>query len=193
MGLVSILSLRKKMALLNPSRYNAKLLHLVLGGTVVLLLASILLVPMLPISNFDLFVSRVLGVQYRRHFADYDNVGQYMHNHMRPGDTVITIAPAVITLYEVGKVDDYFSIDRALFLFEHNGQLMETTTGAHPLLNQAEFQNVLAEHSRIWLITDNGGYQGGVTRNGRFTFPPPDFHFVYEGYGSGIYFRSSNP
>ena len=148
---------------------------------------------MLPISNFDLFVSRVLGIQYRRHFADYDNVAQYMHDHMHPGDTVISIAPAVITLYEVGKVDDYFSIDRALFLLEHNGQLMETTSGAHPLLNEAEFQNVLAEHNRIWLITDNGGYQGGVTRNGRFIFPPPDFHLVYEGYGSGIYFRSSTP
>ena len=176
-----------------PADLTRLLLRIALGGTVALLLASILLVPMLPISNFNLFVSRVLGVQYHRHFADYDNVGQYMHNHMRPGDTVITIAPAVITLYEAGKVDDYFSIDRALFLFEHNGQLMETTSGAHPLLNEAEFQHVLAEHTRIWLITDNGGYQGGVTRNGRFTFPPPDFHLVYEGYGSGIYFRSSTP
>ena len=139
---------------------------------------------MLPISNFDLFVSRAFGIQYRRHFADYDNVAQYMQYHMRPG---------VIVLYEVGKVDAYFSVDRALFLFENNGQIVETTSGSHPLLNEAEFHNILAKHNRIWLITDNGGYQGGVTKNGRFVFPPADFHLVYEGYGSGIYFRSSMP
>jgi hypothetical protein len=177
---------------LHASWYHI-LLHVVLIGTVALVLASILIVPMLPISNFDLFVSRALGIQYRRHFADYDNVGRYMHNHMRPGDTVISIAPAVIILYQIGKVDHYFSVDRALFLFERDGRLLETTSGSHPLLNEAEFLNVLAEHNRIWLITDNGGYQGGATRNGRFIFPPPDFHLVYEGYGSGVYFRSSTP
>jgi hypothetical protein len=166
---------------------------LLLKGTVALLLTSTLIVPMLPLSNFNLFVSHTLGLQYRRHFADYDNVAQYMHAHMRPGDTVISVAPAVIILHEVGKVDHFFSIDRSLFLFEQNGHLAETTSGSHPLLNEAEFRTVLAEHSRIWLITDNGGYQGGVTRNGRFVFPPPDFHLVYEGYGSGIYFRSSTP
>ena len=180
-----------------PERRALRILPLLqrigLGSTVALVLASIILVPMLPISNFNLFVSRTLGIQYRRHFADYDNIAQYMHDHMQPGDTVITVAPAVIILYEVGKVDDFFSIDRALFLIEQNGKLVETTSGSHPLLNEQEFQTVLAEHNRIWLITDNGGYQGGVTKNQRFIFPPSDFHLVYEGYGSGIYFRSSTP
>ena len=183
----------ERLGISSVSHRLTPLLRVALGGTVVLVFATILIVPMLPISNFNLFVSRALGIQYRRHFADYDNVAQYMHNHMRPGDTVVSVAPAVIVLYEVGKVDDYFSVDRALFLFERDGQLMETTSGSHPLLNEAEFHSVLAEHNRIWLITDNGGYQGGVTKNGRFVFPPPDFHLVYEGYGSGIYFRSSTP
>jgi hypothetical protein len=148
---------------------------------------------MLPISNFNLFVSRALNIQYHRHYTDYNDLGQYMHDHMQPGDVVISIAPAIIVLYEVGKVDDFFSADRALYLFERNGQIVETSSGSHPLLNEAEFQNVLAQHSRIWLITDGGGYQGVLTRNGRFVFPPPDFHLVYEGYAAGIYFRSSTP
>jgi Dolichyl-phosphate-mannose-protein mannosyltransferase len=168
-------------------------LRIALGGTVALVIASILLVPMLPISNFNLFVSRTLGMQYHRHYTDYDDIGQYMHDHMRPGDTVISIAPAIIVLYQVGKVDDFFSADRSLFLFENNGRLVETSSGSHPLLNEADFQNVLAEHNRIWLITDGGGYQGVLTRNGRFVFPPPDFQLVYEAYASGIYFRSNTP
>jgi hypothetical protein len=160
--------------------------------TVGLLCAVVLLVPSLPVSNFNLLASRVIGVPYHRHYADYDNTANYINRHMQPGDIVVTIAPAVTILYYVGHVEHFFSIDRALFLIEQNGRLLETATGAHPLLNQEDFETVLAMHNRIWLVTDNGGYQGGVTRNGRFIFPPPDFRLVYEGYGSGVYFRSAN-
>ncbi len=165
-------------------------LRITTRSIVALLCISVLLLPMLPISNYNLFVSRITGLPYRHHFADYNNVSKYMKDHLRQGDIVITVAPAVSILYYVGQVDYYFSIDRALFLFEQNDKLIETTSGASPLLNQSDFQNILSAHNRIWLITDNGGYQGGVTKNNRFTFPPPDFRRVYEGYGSAIYFRS---
>lgn len=160
--------------------------------TMGLLCTAVLLVPILPVSNFNLFASRIIGAAYHRHYADYDDPANYINRHMRPGDVVITIAPAVTVLYYVGHVEHFFSIDRALFLIERDGRMMETATGAHPLLNQQDFETVLAMHSRIWLVTDNGGYQGGVTRNGRFIFPPPDFRLVYEGYGSGVYFRSAD-
>jgi len=167
-------------------------INIAVKGTVALLCAVVLLVPILPVSNFNLLASRIVDVPYHRHYADYDDAANYMHRHMRSGDIVITIAPALTILYYVGRVDDYFSIDRALFLIEQNGRMMETATGAHPLLNEQDFETVLAMHNRIWLVTDNGGYQGGVTRNGRFIFPPPDFRLVYEGYGSGVYFRSAD-
>ena len=166
--------------------------RIIVGATITLLCGSVLLTPMLPLSNFNLFLSRVTGDSYRRHFADYDNSTQYINAHKQPGDLIVSVSPAIITLYYVGKVDHFFSMDRALFLIEQNGHMVETTSGSHPLLNQADFQAVLAGHQRIWLITDAGGYQGGATKNGRFVFPPPDFRVVYEGYGSAVYFRSGN-
>jgi 4-amino-4-deoxy-L-arabinose transferase-like glycosyltransferase len=166
--------------------------RIVVRATTALLCIAVLLVPILPVSNFNLLASRIVGVPYHRHYADYDNTANYINRHMQPGDVVITIAPAVTVLYYVGHVDYFFSIDRALFLVEQNGKLVETTSGGHPLLNEQDFETVLAMHNRIWLITDNGGYQGGVTRNGRFIFPPPDFRLVYEGYSSGVYFRSAD-
>ena len=165
--------------------------NIAVRGTAALLCASVLLVPVLPVSNFNLLASRIVGAPYHRHYADYDDAANYMSRHMQQGDIVITIAPAVTILYYVGHVEDFFSVDRALFLIEQDGQLVETATGAHPLLNEEDFETVLAMHNRIWLVTDNGGYQGGVTRNGHFIFPPPDFRLVYEGYGSGVYFRSA--
>jgi hypothetical protein len=167
-------------------------IRIVMMTMVALLSVSVLIFPTLPLSNYNQLISRALGLSYRHHFADYNNIGLYMKNHLQKGDIVVTIAPAVSILYYVRQVDYYFSIDRALFLIENNKQIVETTSGAHPLLNQQEFQNVLASNSRVWLITDNGGYQGGVTKNNRFKFPPTDFRMVYEGYGSAIYFRGGD-
>lgn len=173
-------------------RWKLLPMDILVKGTVGLLCAAVLLVPILPVSNFNLLASRIIGAPYHRHYPDYDNTANYINRHMQRGDIVITIAPAVTILYYVGHVEDFFSINRALFLIEQNGHLVETATGAHPLLNQQDFETVLAMHNRIWLVTDNGGYQGGVTRNGRFIFPPPEFRLVYEGYGSGVYFRSAD-
>jgi hypothetical protein len=175
---------RKEYALSRPAPVVARVLAAIIC-------ISVLLLPALPVSNYNLFVSRVLGVSYHRHYADYDDAGTYVRSHWQKGDIVITIATAVSVLYYVGQVDYYFSINRALFIIDHNGQMVETTTNVHPLLNQDDFQAVLASHSRIWLISDNGSYQAGIARSPRFEFPPPDFRLVYEGYGSAVFFRSS--
>jgi hypothetical protein len=157
-----------------------------------LLTLTVLLAPAIPLSNYNLFISRVTGLSYHRHFADYDDVGNYMRNRLRPGDVVVSLAPSISVQYYVGRVDDYFSIDRALFLIEKDGALLETSSGAHPFLNQADFQAVLSQYTRVWFISDNGGYQAGVTKNGRFNFPPPDFRLVFEGYQASVYFRSAD-
>ena len=145
---------------------------------------SILIMPALPLVNYNLFVSQLIGYSYHRHYADYDGIGQYMQQHWRKGDIVITINPALTTLYYVGHINYYFSIDRALFIIEKNGRLVETATGASPLLNQSDLLAAMAPNTRIWLLSDNGPYQAAMLN--RFVMPP-GFHLVYEGYQSAIY------
>jgi hypothetical protein len=163
-------------------------IHLMLLFCTALLCASVLISPMLPISGYNLFLDRELGFTTHRHFPDYDAVGQYMQSHWQKGDIVIAVSPAISILYYVGHVDYFFSINRALYLFEKDGRITDTPTGSTPLLDQRDFEAVLAANKRIWIISDNGEYQAGVTKDGRFTFPS-DFHLVFEGYGSAIYFR----
>jgi 4-amino-4-deoxy-L-arabinose transferase-like glycosyltransferase len=165
-------------------------LRVVMLWTTALVCASVLIRPMLPISGYNLFVSREMALLYHRHYSDYDAAGQYIQQHWQKGDIVVAISPAISVRYYVGHVDYFFSIDRALYLFERNGEITDTPTGSTPLLNQQDFQSVLAAHSRIWIVSDNGMYQAGTIRNGRFALPP-DFHIVFEGYGSAVYFRGS--
>ena len=155
----------------------------------ILVCACVLLAPMLPISNYNLFISRVAGLSYHRHYPDYDTVGQYMQRHWQKGDVVISVAPDFSIFYYAGHVDYFFSINRALFLFERDSHIIDTSIGVKALLNQDDFRTVLAAHARVWIISDNAEYQAEVAKH--FVFPP-DFHIVFEGYGSAVYFRNDD-
>ena len=168
--------------------YLSRPMRAMVTCTVGLVCASVLIVPMLPLSGYNLFIDKVVGFSYHRHYPDYDAVGQYMHQHMQASDIVISVSPAISVRYFVGHVNYFLSIDRALFVFERNGHIIETATGAEAILSQDDFQAVLSRYKRIWIVADDGVYQSGALQ--RFTFPP-DFHIVFEGYGSAVYFRGS--
>ena len=154
--------------------------------TAAFLCIAVLIMPILPLSGYNLFISRVVGFSYHRHYPDYDAVGQYMHQHWREGDVVLCVSPDFSVYYYVGHADAFFSIDRALFLFEQQGRIVGTSIGGQALLNQNDLNAMLDAHARIWVISDNSLYQSLVAK--RFTFPP-DMHIVFEGYGSAIYLR----
>ena len=151
------------------------------------LCAATLILPALPISSYNLFVSRAVGLDYHRHYPDYDAVGAYVRQHWQKGDIVIAVSPAISILYYVGHVDYFFSLDRALYLFESDGHIIDTPTGSVALLDQQDFMAEIAGHTHVWIISDNATYQSSTVK--RFTFPS-DFHIVYEGYGSAVYFRN---
>jgi hypothetical protein len=151
-----------------------------------LVCSAVLIAPALPLANYNLFISRLTGLPYHRHYPDYDSAGQYVRQHWLKGDIVIAVAPESSILYYVGHVDYFFSINRALFLLERNGHIVDTSVGATALLNQSDFEAVLAAHARVWIISDAGTYQAQVAK--RFVFPT-DFHIVFEGYASAVYFR----
>src|SRR5205823_1548073 len=58
-----------------------------------LLCASVLILPIFPSGSYNLLVSRMTGLPYHRHFPDYDASGQYVKQHWRSGDIVVSISP----------------------------------------------------------------------------------------------------
>jgi hypothetical protein len=156
--------------------------------TTALACASVLIVPALPIGNYDLFTSRMLGISYRHHYPDYDGAGQYIKQHWRDGDIVISVSPAISILYYVGRVDYFVSTDRALYLFERHSAITDTPTGSVPLLNQSDLDALLARHGRVWIVTNKALNQTVVARGKRFLYPP-DFRLVYQGYTAIVYLR----
>jgi hypothetical protein len=158
-----------------------------LTGTIVLVLATTFFLPMIPLSRYNHLISSIAGWTYHRSYPDYDVAGAYVKSHWQKGDIVISVSPAISVLYYVGRVDYFFSIDRALYLFDPgSGRITDTPTASTPLLSESDFQTVLASHSRVWLISDNSSYQYLLKRSGRFTWPT-NARLVFEGYGSAVY------
>jgi hypothetical protein len=166
--------------------YRALPLRLMVGLAALPALLGVLLLPMFPLNNYNLFVSRQFDMPYYRHFGDYDLAGQYIQQHMRQGDIVISIIPDSIVMYYAGQSDYFFSIDHALFLFEQDGHIVDTYSGKTALLRQSDLDAVLDMHARIWLFSADNHYQNEVLRH---FILPPDFHAVYVGADSVVYLR----
>jgi 4-amino-4-deoxy-L-arabinose transferase-like glycosyltransferase len=160
-----------------------KLLMTLIAGPLCL---SVLIAPMLPLISYNLLVSRVSGLPYYYHETNYAGTAQFMRQHLRKGDIVISVVADPLVLYYVGQSDYFFSIDRALFLLEQNGHIVDTYTGKIALINQADFNAVLSSHTRVWLISE--GYKSQNELEKHFIIPA-DFHIVYTEYGIAVYLR----
>nr|MBA2286343.1 glycosyltransferase family 39 protein [Ktedonobacteraceae bacterium] len=170
-----------------PGGYLPLSMRLAATWTALLFCACVVFCPLLPVGGYSLSISRLAGFSYHRHYVDSDNAGQYVKAHLRRGDIVISITPDYMVYHYIGQADYFFSIDRALFLFERDGHIVDTSIGGIALLRQEDLQAILASHPRVWLISDSH-YQIDVLK--RFTFPA-DLHIVYEGYNSIVYLRGS--
>lgn len=170
-----------------PALWSApiRVVSMALAG---LVLGGIVLAPMLPLSSYNLVVSRVFGLSYFHHFSDYDAAGEYIKQHWQSGDIVISMSPDIEMYYYLGRSDYYFSVDRALFLIERDGHAINTATGAVALLSQADFRALLSKNARVWIVTDHGSYQNETTKH--FTVPA-EFHIVFEGARNAVYLRGS--
>lgn len=167
---------------------HAHLLKWLIGLSAALVLCSVLLLPMLPLNNYNLFVSRLFNFPYYHHFGDYDEAGQYIEQHFRQGDIILSIIPDTIVMYYAGQSDYFFSINHALFLLEQNGHVVDTYSGKIALLRQSDLDAVLDTHARVWLFSADNHYQHEVLKH---FLIPPDFHIVYSGADSIVLLRGS--
>ncbi|HEV2579739.1 MAG TPA: glycosyltransferase family 39 protein, partial [Ktedonobacteraceae bacterium] len=160
------------------SRPSASIIKWLVGLSAALALVSVLLAPMFPLNNYNLYVSRLFNLPYYHHFGDYDEAGLYIRQHMRQGDIVISIIPDSIVMFYAGQSDYFFSVNHALFLFEQDSHIVDTYSGKVALLRQSDLDAVLDMHARVWLFSANNHYQNEVLKH---FILPSDFHVVYSG------------
>jgi len=84
----------------------------------------------------------------------YDLAFEYLQEHWREGDTVLTIMPFACDLFL--PQCDYYASGRAYeeYVFERDGRLVDRWVGA-PLLDSAsQLDSVLRDSSRTWFVVD---------------------------------------
>ncbi len=115
--------------------------------------------------DYGLAFASLTGATDSYTHTDYRGVSAYMKAHQKPGDLFVTLAPPDNPAYYVGRIPDMTIAtgrDKLLFLMERNGQAVDTNFGVPAILTVSQLQQVIENHQRIWLVTDQGSYLSSV-------------------------------
>jgi len=84
----------------------------------------------------------------------YDHAFEYLQEHWREGDTVLTIVPFACELYL--PQCDYYASGRAYeeYVFERDGVLVDRWVGAELLDSATQLDEVLRNSFRTWFVVD---------------------------------------
>jgi hypothetical protein len=142
------------------------------------------------VQAYGLAVADATSSPAQMQYVDYQYVTDYMKRNWRPGDMWVAAAPPNIAAEYLGRPPDRIiqthSNDRFFYMFEKNGQAVDTQYGVPVVLAPSDLQRLLEGHHRVWLVTDDTRYLAGL---------PPGFigvinqHFakVAEGASSAVY------
>jgi hypothetical protein len=87
---------------------------------------------------------------------DYGRADAYVVSHERPGDVVIAATSANLVGYGIGRAPDYVMPfrrgSRLLYEFEKDGRAVDTQYGAPVINDGAQFERVVDEHARVWVV-----------------------------------------
>jgi hypothetical protein len=118
------------------------------------------------VQSYGLAVSDALRSPTQMQYVDYPYITAYMQRHWRPGDMWVAAAPANIAAEYLGRPPDRIiqthSNDRFFYMFEKNGQAVDTQYGVPVVLAPSDLQRLLETHHRIWLVTDDTRYLAGL-------------------------------
>jgi len=113
---------------------------------------------------------------------DYTATVDYLNAHRAPGDVVVTLSPAVMTSQYTGVAPDRVvqtGTNKLLYVTLKRGQAVDTILGVPVLLTGDDVRRYVSAHSRVWLVSDTGGYLAGVPADVRDAIAS-QFHVVLE-------------
>jgi len=175
------------------ARHERRALQGLISAGVVAAFAWLVLTQATSTRDYGLAVARITGAPMVQGHTDYGIVGDYVRAHQRPGDILISLAPPNLVGFYVGRAPDDIiatSRNKMLYLMEVDREAVDTTFGAHAILDANDLQQVMQAHRRIWIVTDQGTYFNSVSPD-ITQLIQSQFDEVAEGAASAVYFRDA--
>ena len=141
--------------------------------------------------DYGLAFSRLAGIPYGQQQADYSTVASYLKAHERPGDLLIDLGSGTQITHYTGQPPDMViqpHPNKFLFLTQQDGIVVEDYYGRPVILTASDLQQVIANHHRIWLITDQGPYFTSVATD-MTDLIRAQFTEVAQGTQAALYFK----
>ena len=108
------------------------------------------------INDYGTFTQALDNANVSQRWLDYPTAVAYVKGHLEPGDAVIAAATPNLVGYRLGRAPDYWipphRTETLLYVFEKNGEAVDTQYGSPTILNAVDFENALESHRRVWLV-----------------------------------------
>jgi hypothetical protein len=123
-------------------------------GTLVVL--SVMLTLIGGLNDYGTWTGTVFNANIARRWLDYPTAVAYVKAHSQPGDAVIVDGSPNLVGYSLGHAPSYWipphRTETLLYVFEKNGQAVDTQYGIPTILNAEDLDAALNSHRRVWLI-----------------------------------------
>ena len=108
------------------------------------------------INDYGTFTMAVDNGNVSQRWLDYPTAVSYVKDRLEPGDAVISAATPNLVGYRLGRPPNYWipphRTETLLYVFEKNGEAVDTQYGSPTILNATDLENALESHRRVWLI-----------------------------------------
>jgi hypothetical protein len=137
---------------IGTERIRRAFVELFAGG----LLIAVMLSLIGGVNDYGTFTMSLDSANVSQRWLDYPTAVSYVQARIEPGDGVISAATPNLVGYRLGRAPNYWipphRTETLLYVFEKNGEAVDTQYGSPTILNATDFENALEGHRRVWLI-----------------------------------------
>ena len=121
------------------------------------------------LNDYGTWTGSLFSANVSHRWLDYPTAVSYVKARIEPGDAVIAAGTPNLVGNSLGHAPNYWipphRTETLLYVFEKNGQAVDTQYGIPTIFNATDFQNALEDHQRVWLIGPDLGDPADAARN----------------------------
>jgi hypothetical protein len=146
------------------------------------------------LNDYGTWTGRAFSANISHRWLDYPTAVSYVKAREQPGDAVISVATPNLVAYTLGRPPNYWipphRTETLLYVFEKNGQAVDTQYGIPTILTQGELDHAISAHPRVWLIGSDSAIRSLVA--GMRQTVETRFRLVEEGESVSVYLSTSS-
>ncbi len=163
-GVVDIIDAVRKVVLREAPAGDRRMRRVFVEVFAALSMVAVMLSLIGGLNDYGTWTGSLFHANVSHRWLDYPTAVSYVKARIEPGDAVIAAGTPNLVGNSLGHAPNYWipphRTETLLYVFEKNGQAVDTQYGIPTIFNATDFQNALEDHQRVWLIGPDSAIRG---------------------------------